>query len=56
MFCEEVIDLRGCYPAQPLVSEDNIKPPPPPLYCAELLWIRLFWIFTGSHPISLYLA
>ena len=30
MFCKEVIDLRGCYPAQTLVSEDNIKPPPPP--------------------------
>ena len=39
LFCEEVIDLRGCYPARPLVSEDNIPPalsltltktPPPP--------------------------
>lgn len=28
MFCEEVIGLRGCYPARPLVSEDNIPPPP----------------------------
>ena len=29
MFCEEVIGLRGCYPARPLASEDNIPPPPP---------------------------
>lgn len=68
MFCEEEIDLRGCYPARPLVSEDNTPPPPQPLtltltkttpllpHCAELLRIRLFWIFTGSHTISLYLA
>ena len=43
MFCEEVIDLRGCYPARPLVSENNIPPPlnpkpnqnnlPPPPLC-----------------------
>ena len=42
MFCEEVIGLRGCYPARPLVSEDNIPPPalsltltktPPPPPC-----------------------
>lgn len=64
MFCGEEIDLRGCYPAQPLVSEDNIPPTltltltKTPLlpHCAELLRIRLFWIFTGSHRISLYLA
>ena len=65
MFCEEVIDLRGCYPARPLVSENNIPPPltlsltkTTPLlpHCAKLLWIRPFWIFTGSHTISLYLA
>ena len=65
MFCEEVIGLRGCYPARPLVSEDNIPPPrlkpnpnqnTPPPPCAELLRIRLFWIFTGSHTILLYLA
>ena len=44
MFYEEVIGIRGCYPARPLVSEDNIPPPalsltlnkttpPPPPLC-----------------------
>ena len=44
MFCQEEIDLRGCYPARPLVSEENTPPPslnpnpnqnnpPPPPLC-----------------------
>ena len=28
MFCKEEIDLRGCYPARPLVFEDNTPFPP----------------------------